>query len=720
MRQILQNLKIGNMELAEAPCPTANSGMVLIQSRASLISAGTERMLVEFSKGNLLQKARSQPDKVKQALDKIRTDGLMPTLEAIFNKLDEPMPLGYCNAGVVIGVGSGVTDLQIGDRVASNGPHAEIVCAPRHLCAKVPDGVSDEAAAFTVLSSIALQGVRLAEPTLGENVVVFGLGLVGLLTVQLLRANGCAVLGVDMNPQRLQLAEAFGAQVVDLGAGCDPVKAALAWSGGDGVDAVIITASAKTDDIMHQAAESCRKRGRIVLVGVVGLNLRRDDFYKKELTFQVSCSYGPGRYDESYEQLGQDYPLPYVRWTEARNFEAVLRAMATGSLNVAPLITHRFALDHAVSAYEKIQNDRAALGVVLEYPEVVDPTRCVRVTVPGNAPSATDAAGRAVVGVIGAGGFALSTILPALAKTGARLKYVAGSRNGAAIAHAARKFGAENAVTDYRLLLNDAEVNAIFIVTGHHTHARLAREALEAGKHVFVEKPLCLNEQELLEIQGAYNGIGGARPLLMVGFNRRFSPHVVQIKKLLTGRSEPLTMSMTVNAGLIPAEHWTQDPARGGGRIIGEGCHFIDLLTHLAGAPVSRVSAMMVGEGSALREDKMSILLGFADGSVGTVHYFANGSKSYPKETLEVFSDGRVARLENFRQTLGYGFKGFKRLKTWRQDKGHSAEVAQFIECVERGGAPLIPFEDLASVTRASFAAVESARTSQVVQISNL
>ena len=718
MKQILQHLNSGEMELAEVPAAQVGRGRVLVRSRASLISAGTERMLVEFSKGNLLQKARSQPEKVRQVLDKMRTDGLAPTLEAVFRKLDEPLPLGYCNAGVVLEVGEGVTDLRPGDRVASNGPHAELVCVPRHLCSRIPDGVSDEQAAFTVLASIALQGIRLAAPTLGERFIVFGAGLLGLLTVQLLQAHGCHALAVDLNAERLALAAEFGAETVNPAQGGDPVAAALAWSGGAGADGVLITASAKEDSIVHQAAEACRKRGRIVLVGVVDLNLRRSDFYEKELSFQVSCSYGPGRYDEQYEQQGRDYPLPYVRWTEGRNLEAVLGAMATGALQAEPLITHRFAFGEAVAAYEKVQHDPRALGVVLQYPAEVASGRTVGIESPIAIRTAETQRTQRREGergnglaVIGAGGFAVSTILPALKAAGARIEYVAGHQNGAAAFHAARKFGAARATTDHREALADPAVGAVFIVTGHHTHARLVGEALAAGKHVFVEKPLCLTEEELTAIEAQYLGIPeDQRPQLMVGFNRRFSPHTVKIKELLRGRSEPLCMTMTVNAGAIPPSHWTLDPARGGGRIIGEGCHFIDLLAHLAGSPVTRVSAMMVGEGPVVREDKMTIMLGFADGSVGTVHYFANGSKAFPKETLEVFSDGRVLRLENFRMTRGFGFKGFRKLKTWKQDKGHRAEIAGFMERVARGGAALIPFGEIVNVTRASFAAVESAR----------
>jgi len=682
------------------------------------VSAGTERMLVDFGKAGWIEKARSQPDKVKQVLDKIRTDGLLPTMEAVFNKLDEPLPLGYCNTGVVLEVGSGITDLQPGDRVASNGPHAAVVCVPRNLCAKVPDGVSDDEACFTVLGSIALQGIRLAAPTLGERFMVFGLGLLGLLTVQLLRANGCSVLAADISEKRLKLAASFGAETADLGKGTDPVTAALAWTGGRGVDGALITASAKGDEIVHQAAQACRKRGRIVLVGVVDLNLRRSDFYDKELSFQVSCSYGPGRYDEKYEQAGQDYPLGFVRWTEQRNFEAVLDAMRAGQLRVGDLITHRFALDEVSGVYEKVLHDPGALGIVLEYPT----ERCGNGTFPHSSQGRESLSahvggtGQPNIGVIGAGGFARSVLLPALSRTKANLVSVV-DINGVFAAQAVRKFGAGEAVSDYRRVLDDPDIQAVFILVGHHLHARFVCETLEAGKHVFVEKPLALNESELIRVEEA--AAKAPDRLIMVGFNRRFSPHVAKIKALLAGRAEPLCMNMTINAGFIPPEHWVQDPLRGGGRIIGEGCHFIDLLSFLAGQSVASVSAMMVGGNNAVREDKMSILLGFADGSVGTVNYFANGSKSYPKETLEVFGDGRVIRMENFLATRGYGFKGFHSFRTWRQDKGHRAEVAAFVDRVATGGEQLIPFNQMANVTRASFAAMEAARTGKVIAVTS-
>ena len=707
MKQILQHLKTGEMQLTEVPCPQVGRGQVLIQTKASLISAGTEKMLIEFSKGNLIQKARSQPDKVKQVLDKMKTDGLMPTLDAVFRKLDEPLPLGYCNAGVVLEVGAGIADLQPGDRVISNGNHAEVVCAPRNLVSKIPDGVTDEHAAFTVLSSIALQGIRLAQPTLGEKVMVFGMGLIGIITTQLLRASGCEVLGVDFNTERLAMAESFGAKTVDLSKRADPIAAANGWTGEKGVDAVLITASAKTDDIMHQAAESCRKRGRIVLVGVVGLNIRRDDFFAKELTFQVSASYGPGRYDEAYEQMGQDYPAGFVRWTEGRNFEAVLSAMANGGLDVNLMITHRVQFENALKAYETVENDSSALGVVLKYGDDVDRSGVVAVS-----QTPAEAAGKTVIGVIGAGNFCNATLLPALAKAEARLAYIA-DLDGAAAKHAASKAGAEKAVTDYRQILDDREVDAVFVVTGHSTHARFICEALEACKHVFVEKPLAMNEDEMEQVESAIRDHPSL--MLMVGFNRRFSPHTVKMKELLTGRGGPLCMNMTVNAGAIPAGHWVQDPERGGGRIIGEGCHFMDLLSFIADSPIKSVSAFMVGEGPAVRGDKMSIIMEFSDGSVGTVNYFANGAKNYPKEMLEVFSDERVLRMENFRVTRGFEVAGFKKFKTARQDKGHAAEMVAFVQRVKDGGEPLIPFAQLANITRASFAAVESANKRKVV-----
>ena len=501
MRQILQHLKTGELEIADIPAPHPGAGEVLIQSRATLISPGTERMLVEFSQGNILSKARQKPDKVRQVLDKISADGLMPTLDAVFRKLGQPLPLGYCNSGVVLETGSGVHDLNPGDRVVSNGPHAEIVSVPRNLCAKIPDDVTDEEAPFTVLGSIALQGLRRARPELGEKFMVFGMGLIGLITVQLLRANGCEVLAVDLMPARLKLAEEFGARTVDLTASGDPIAAAEELTGGRGVDGVLITASAKTDEIVHQAARACRQRGRIILVGVIGLNLQRSDFYEKEISFQVSCSYGPGRYDEKYEQGGRDYPYGFVRWTEEQNFEAILEALRERRLLVGNLITDRFPIADAGAAYDKVAGSPDSLGIILQYPGSVERSSAVRLKQASSA-----AAGNAVAGVIGAGNFANAILLPILAKSPARLAYVA-DLNGAGAREGARKYGGEQAVTDYRMILDDPEVNTVFITVGHHLHACFVIESLRAGKNTFVEKPLAMNEAELDEIISVYRSI---------------------------------------------------------------------------------------------------------------------------------------------------------------------------------------------------------------------
>src|SRR6267378_6901108 len=583
MKQVLQNLKDGATELADVPCPSVGRGQLLIRTRRTLISAGTERMLVDFGKANLIEKAWQQPDKVRMVLDKIRTDGLLPTINAVRNKLDQPLPVGYCNAGVVVGLGEGVTDFKVGDRVASNGRHAEMVCVPSNLCAKIPEMVTDEAAAFTVLGAVALQGIRLLQPTLGEAFAVIGLGLVGLMTVQLLRAQGCRVLGVDFDRNRLALARQFGAETVELEAEGDPIAAAMTFSMGGVVDGVLIAASTQSSDPVRQAARMCRKRGRIVLVGVTGLELSRADFYEKELTFQVSCSYGPGRYDPEYEEKGRDYPLGYVRWTEQRNFEAVLEMMAEGRLDVTPLISHRFPIRDAAKAYEAITGDAPSLGILLEYPTArAGPVRPAEGRTVLLAPAAR-AQAKGSIAFVGAGNYAGRVLMPAFRKAGAQLHTVV-SAGGVSAAHYGRKFGFSKASTDASEALADVAVDTVVVATRHNIHARQVLAALRAGKHVFCEKPLCLTLDELAEIDAEARG----RPSqhLMVGFNRRFAPQVVKMKILLGTVAEPKSFIMLVNAGAIPPDHWTQNKAVGGGRIVGEGCHFIDLLRHLAGASI--------------------------------------------------------------------------------------------------------------------------------------
>lgn len=703
MKQILQNLKNGETELAEIPCPSVGRGQVLIQTRASLISAGTERMLVDFGRASLIEKARQQPEKVRMVLDKIKTDGLMPTLDAVRNKLEQPLPLGYCNVGQVLEVGRGAEGFSVGDRVASNGKHAEVVSVAVNLCARIPDSVSDEEAAFTVIGAISLQGIRLVQPTLGEVVVVTGLGLIGQITVQLLRAHGCRVLGIDFDPTKLAMAKSFGAEVVNLGTGEDPVQAAERFSRGRGVDAVIVTAATKSSEPMHQAALMCRQRGRIVLVGVTGLELSRDDFFKKELSFQVSCSYGPGRYDSDYEEKGHDYPIGFVRWTEQRNFEAVLDMMADGRLDVKPLISHRFTLEQTEAAYAMVGGGEPSLGILLEYPgreekpDVVVRESTVRLA---DFQPMSGIGRQASVAFVGSGNYATAVLIPAFKDAGARLRSVASSA-GVSGVHAGRKYGFEETTTDTQRLFADPEVDAVVITTRHNSHAHFVLQALEAGKHVFVEKPLCLTLAELDEIEAAHarQREQGKTPLVMVGFNRRFAPQVQRIKTLLAGVSGPKSFVMTVNAGAIPSDHWTQDPAVGGGRIVGEACHFIDLLRFLAESPIVAHSRLAM---TSANGDTLSLQLGFADGSIGTVHYFSNGCKSFPKERLEVFAVGRVLQLDNFRKLQGFAWPGFSKMNLWRQDKGQGACAKAFVDAVQQGGVAPIPFEEIVESSRVS------------------
>ena len=688
----------------EVPCPQVKPGHLLIRTKASVVSAGTERMLVEFGKANMLDKARQQPDKVRQVLDKIKTDGLMPTVQAVRAKLDQPLPLGYSNAGVVVAVGKGVEGFSVGDRVVSNGNHVEMVCVPKNLCAKIPVGVSDEAAAFTVLGSIALQGIRLAGPTLGESFVVTGLGLIGLLAVQLLRAQGCRVLGIDLNVDKLKLARQFGAETVDLSRGEDPLAVANTFSGGRGVDGVIIAAATKSSEPVHQAAQMCRQRGRIVLVGVTGLELSRADFYEKELSFQVSCSYGPGRYDPAYEEKGQDYPVGFVRWTEQRNFAAILDMLADKKLNMTPLISHRFNIEQALEAYKLLGEGKPSLGMVLQY-QAEDEGELNRRTVNLNGyakkENEVNSQSQVIVGVIGAGNFTNQVLLPAIKKTGVQLKTIASS-GGVSGVHVGRRFGFEKTTTETAEIIQDQEINTVFITTRHNTHAKFVKEAFEAGKHVFVEKPLCLTREELAEIRKLDFSRG---QVLMVGFNRRFSPLVKKMKALLDTTAGPKMMVMTVNAGYIPPDHWVQDPEVGGGRIVGEACHFIDLLRHLSGHRIVDIKASMIGDapGIETREDKMTFTLSFEDGSVGTVHYFANGHKSFPKERLEVFSGGKILALDNFKVITGYGWPKFKKMKLRSQDKGHQGGVKAFVDAVRVGKGYPISLEEMFEVAVTSF-----------------
>ncbi|MBS1556967.1 MAG: bi-domain-containing oxidoreductase [Bacteroidetes bacterium] len=695
MKQLIQNLRTGTTSLEEVPVPQAKRGHVLIQTTHSLVSLGTEKMLVEFGKASLIEKARQQPEKVQQVLDKIKAEGLMPTLEAVFNKLDQPIPLGYCNVGVVREVGEGVTEFAVGDRVASNGPHAEYVSLPKNLCARIPDNVTNEEAAFTVIGSIGLQGIRLIQPTFGEAIVVVGLGLIGLLTAQLLKAAGCRVMGFDVDQRKVAIARDLGIVAFDASI-TGTVNSVNERTNQIGADGVIVTASSPNDEIIHQAAQMCRKRGRIVLVGVVGLDLKRSDFYEKELTFQVSCSYGPGRYDEAYEQKGQDYPLPFVRWTAKRNFESVLQALADGALHVKPLISEIVPFDSFQQIYGNLGNkDRIAsifeyrienqtLNRVVRFNHALQPEHAIKVA------------------LIGAGNFSKATLLPALKRNNISVYGIA-SHSGLSATLMAKKYGAAVATTNYLELLNDKDVNLAIITTRHSLHAQMVKEALRARKHVFVEKPLAINKPELDEVKQALTQADNR--LLHVGYNRRFSPHVIKIKSMLGDRPGLMNLVLTMNAGALPPGHWTLDPKEGG-RIIGEACHLVDLAVYLTGSVVRHVTAQSMGEQSNSNTDSGSFLLRMENGSNVVVNYFANGAKAYSKERIEVFYQGKTAVIDNFIKTTGFGWKNFSSLKT-ALDKGHSMQV-KLLSAALRDGKPLIPINEIINVSEATLAMVRS------------
>jgi predicted dehydrogenase/threonine dehydrogenase-like Zn-dependent dehydrogenase len=710
VKQLLQNLGSGALELVETPAPACGRGQLLIATTLTLVSAGTERMLVEFGKANVIAKARSQPDKVRQVLSKMKTDGIGATLDAVRSKLDQPLALGYCNVGTVLEVGAGVTGFSVGDRVLSNGAHAEIVRVPATLAARIPENVSDDDASFVVLASIGLQGLRLARPELGECFVVIGLGLIGMMTAQLLKAAGCRVMGVDLDPERCAMAKNWCEVTVALKDGADPLAAARAFSRGAGVDGVIITASTSSDVPVSQAADMCRQRGRIILVGVAGLKLSRDQFYKKELTFQVSSSYGPGRYDAAYEEKGQDYPAGFVRFTAQRNFVAVLDAMASGGLDVSGMVTHRYNIADAAGAYATLTSDAKALGILLRFRDASasPPAGTRTIALSGASP----VAGTPQLAVIGAGNFASRVLIPALKSAGASIRAVATS-SGVNAVHHGRKHGAEFATTDLSAVFDDPAVDAVVVATRHDSHAELVIRAIEAGKHVFVEKPLALNHGDVDRIEAAMavSRTAGHAPMVMVGFNRRFAPHVVRTTDALKRIGEqPRILLMTMNAGEIPTDHWTQDMEAGGGRIIGECCHMIDLARHLAGSKIVSVATSAIGRsaGGPSPRDNAVVSVNFANGSLASIAYLAIGSKDFPKERIEVFAAGGVLQIDNFRKFAAYSWPGASPARSFSQDKGHVAGVAAFVAALKSGGPSPIPFDEIIEVARAS---IDAART---------
>jgi predicted dehydrogenase/threonine dehydrogenase-like Zn-dependent dehydrogenase len=718
MKQVIQTFKTGDLVIADVPAPAQRRRGVIVRTCASLVSAGTERMVVNFAKKNFLQKAKARPDLVRQVIDKARTEGILTTVESVRSRIDQPLPLGYSSAGVIIEVGEEATNFRAGDHVACAGlgyaAHAEVAYVPRNLVAKLPDAVPFEAACFTTIGAIALQGVRQGDIVLGHNVAVIGLGLLGQVTVQILKAAGSRVFGIDLNAQRVALAMELGA---DLACTNDRMaQFAQTFTSGRGFDAVLITADTSSAEPVRLAGEIARSRAIIVAVGATGMDIPRKIYYEKELDFRLSRSYGPGRYDTEYEEKGQDYPYDYVRWTEQRNMEAFVDLLATRKVDVRPLITHRFPIADAGRAYELItgKTGETFLGVVLTYSAAPDLRDKISLrSTP--APLRAGPLERVRLGVIGAGSFAQGTLLPAIKK----LKQIdligIASAGGLAAKTAAQNFGFAYCTSANDKILSDAEINTVAILTRHNHHARQVISALETGKNVYVEKPLCLTEEELDAIISAYEKRSG-RSALMVGFNRRFAHFVVELKERLMAINEPLMLNYRVNAGFIPKGHWVHDSEQGGGRLLGEACHFIDLLIHLSGSQVSRVTTKGLPDANRYSHDNLCVILEFCNGSIGTLTYVANGDKGLAKEFLEVFGGGLAARMDNFRSLLiQQQGKKVQRNSHFKQDKGFRAEWQAFASSLTAGRPSPIAFADVVASSRATLAAWESLESGEPI-----
>jgi len=716
MKQVLQNMRTGKTTVEEVPVPALRPGTALVHTAASLVSAGTERMVLGFAGKSMLGKARSRPDLVRQVLDKARREGLLTAIDAAFNRLDQPMALGYSSAGTIFALGKGLTGFKVGQRVACAGGgyavHAEYAVVPRNLLAPLSSEVDFESAAFATLGAIALHGFRLAETQVGERVAVIGLGLLGLLTLQIAAAAGCRVLGIDINPARVALGARFGVQT------ClreQALEAAQAFSANRGTDVVLICADTPSADPVELAGAIARDRARVVAIGAVGLNIPRNIYYEKELTFVNSRSYGPGRYDLAYEESGHDYPVGYVRWTEGRNLEAVVDLLSSGKLDVKPLITHRFPVDEASQAYAIITGKRAEpfLGILLTFGGAKPEMQDAKVIFDSYAASTT---AHIRLGVLGAGSFANNVMLPMIKKVKSVDLVGIASAGGLHAQHAAKKYGFLYATSNHDDIINDLNINTVAILTRHAAHADLVVKALKAGKHVFVEKPLAITTEQLSTIVKQLQITD--HNLLITGFNRRFAPLSKTMHEFFISRIEPIYMHYRVNAGSIPLNHWVHDPQQGGGRIIGEGCHFVDFLTFLVGSPPVRASAHGLPDDGKYREDNVTMTFTFQDGSVGVMDYLANGDRSFPKERLEVFCGGRVAVLDDFRNLkMVHGGKCRVVKAPFRQDKGHFNEWLTFNRAIREGGQPPIPYEQLIGVTKATFAAVESLRTGKAVSI---
>jgi predicted dehydrogenase/NADPH:quinone reductase-like Zn-dependent oxidoreductase len=718
VKQVLQSARTGEIEIAKVPAPRVLPGCVLVRIAASLVSAGTERASSEFASKSLLQKAKSRPDLVREFVNKVRRDGVLSALSAVRSRLDQPLALGYSSAGTVIEVGEGISDLRVGDRVACAGAnfavHAEFACMPRMLVARIPSADVDfDSAAFTTLGAVAIHGVRTAEAKLGDVVAVIGLGLLGQLTLQVLNAAGCRVIGMDLIRERAELAAKMGALAVTTSE-AEFRDLCLKHSAGHGADSVLITAETASSGPVNLASQIARDRGIVVAVGTVGMDLQRKLYYEKELDFRISRSYGPGRYDSAFEQKGRDYPIGYVGWSETRNMEAFLQLLADGKLNLQPLITHSFKIENATAAYEVITGkaQQPYLGVLIRYSQQESlPTQRMEIV---SRKRGSSSAGEVRVGLLGAGNFAQGTLIPAIRQLrGAKLVGLCAT-SGARAHAAAKKFGFEFCTTNEQELYSDPAIDTVVIATRHHLHAAQVVRALECGKHVFCEKPLCLTEEELGEIECTYERNVG-RLHLMVGFNRRFAPMARQMKKFLATAGGPFTMHYRVNAGLLPKDHWINDPEQGGGRILGEVCHFVDFLSFVCEAAPHTVRARSVPAG--VSEQDVAITIEFTDGSLGTISYICNGDRTFSKERVEIFGSGCVAVLDDFRW-LELVRRGRKQVfRSWlKQDKGHAAEWAAFAQCIQFGGPSPIPFDEIVATTLATIRIADALRSGQEQQ----
>lgn len=722
MKQVVQNVRSGQVTVEDVPPPCLAAGGLLVRTAVSVVSAGTERLALEFGKKSLVQKAWARPDLARKVMEKVGREGIFSTYQAIKAQFNTPLFLGYSSAGIVEAVGDGVEGFQVGDRVSCAGgghaSHAEVAWVPENLCVRVPEKVSLEDAAFATLGAISLQGIRLIEPTLGESIVVIGLGLIGQIAIQCLKANGCRVFGIDRDADRTALARELAADEAVLSDNSSVIHDVYVFTRGRGADAVLITAATESSEPVGLAGEICRQKGRVVVVGAVGMNIPRRPYYERELTLKVSMSYGPGRYDPVYEEKGIDYPIGYVRWTERRNMEAFLDLLSEAKINVQRLITHRFSIEEAQTAYDVLtgKGQEKSLGILLTYPDRVHD----RWTMPLVSASGFVSARSVTVGLIGAGAFAKSTLLPKLKSLPSVSLVGVAASNGVSSKFAGTHYGFQYCTTDYRQILNDKQINAVVIATRHRLHASFVIQALEAGKHVFVEKPLCSTEDELKQITKAYaesqtfaadrDAVRGGL-VLMVGFNRRFAPFAQRAKEFFKGRRAPLVVHYRVNAGSLPADHWLNDPEQGG-RIVGEACHFVDLVSYLIGDGPRKLFAQGLPMGS------VAVSLMYGDGSIGTIHYITSGHRAVSKERLEIFGDGKVFVIDDFRRAEWISDEARGRSRSWlRQDKGHQGELKAFVNAVLDGTVAPVDIRDAFQTTRVTFKILESLALGIPIQI---